>query len=112
MLAGVRWTIGSLLLLLVAAAVGLTVYAERLGEIESALPEGRVPSIPMPWSGPDDTPGDDAPRAAPAARTSTARPGRIEYGPDGSVTITNIPDDPKAPRIVRSPDGGITITNQ
>jgi hypothetical protein len=111
----VRWVLGLLVLLVLVA--GLAV-AYRAGEGPPATPAGAAEPLaapapePVPVSVPPpepDDPGAANVRAAPAGATNEPR---LETGPDGHVTITNIPDDPSAPRLVREPDGGILMTNQ
>jgi len=108
-----------MLFLLVVAGLGLAYLA---GVEEGVVPAGpaSLPTLPRAIETAQDslpelqlptTPVDSASPSTPGA-SSTGAPGRIEVGEDGSITITNIPDDPSAARLERTPDGGLLITNQ
>lgn len=112
-----RLAIGSLLLLLIIAGLGLAYVAGGEDDVEPAgaaevpsLPEAveaikrHVPSLPNLTTQSEPAP---PPRAS-----GPSVEGRIEVSPDGGILITNIPDDPHAPRLERTPDGGVIITNQ
>jgi len=112
-----RVAIVALLVLSIGAGLGLVYIAGReeradpAGAAESQTPVGEPTSdstaAETPSARPEPTAAGPAPDGAPAGPE-----GRIEVAPDGSVTITNIPRDPNAPRVETRPDGGVWITNR